>query len=283
MGKPRVVIIGPGRMGQGLALALKRRGYAVTLVGRTQKDVAPSLSLYTGDLGGAVRDAELILIATPDDAIRGVAVQLAETGAIGRDTVVLHLSGLLDRTALEPLDASGAALGSFHPLQTVVDANTTAERLKGAYAGVEGDDRAVVVAERLANTLRMTSLRLASAAKPAYHAGATFVANYTAALLGVGERLAVRAGVAPELAAQIYLPLLTGAVANLSTLGPTEALTGAVRRGDTETINTHMLALEPDERQLYKDLGFAALKLARAGGLDEKTAKRVETALSKKR
>ena len=53
--------------------------------------------------------------------------------------------------------------------------------------GIEGDDRALVAAERLANTLRMIPVRIPASAKPAYHAGAAFVANYTVALVGVEE------------------------------------------------------------------------------------------------
>ena len=113
---------------------------------------------------------------------------------------------------------------------------TAAERLKGAYVGIEGDDRALVAAERLANTLRMIPVRIPAAAKPAYHAGAAFVANYTVALVGVAERLARGAGVPADIAARIYLPLLGGAVANLNALGPAASLTGAVRRGDEQTI-----------------------------------------------
>ncbi len=77
---------------------------------------------------------------------------------------------------------------------------TAAERLKGAYVGIEGDDRALVAAERLANTLRMIPVRIPAAAKPAYHAGAAFVANYTVALVGVAERLARAAGVPADIA-----------------------------------------------------------------------------------
>jgi predicted short-subunit dehydrogenase-like oxidoreductase (DUF2520 family) len=269
-------------MGQGLGLALKRRGYAVTLIGRTPKDVAPSLSLHTGDWAPVAREAALVLIATPDDQIELVAAELARLGAVGREQVVLHLSGLLDKSALAPLAGSGAALGSFHPLQTVVDATSAAERLKGAYAGVEGDEAAIVAAERLANTLRMTPLRIESSAQPSYHAGAAIVSNYVTVLLGMGERLAVRAGVAPELAAKIYLPLLQGAVTNLTTLGPAAALTGPIRRGDSHTLVSHLEALEPAERRMYRELGLVALGMARESGLDAGAAKAVEAVLTEK-
>ena len=279
MSQPRVTIIGAGRMGQGLGLALKRRGYKILMVARTPRDVTPPLMLHQGSRAEATAGAELVLIATPDDAIGLVAAELAAEGAISRDQVVLHLSGLLDRNALLPLEESGAACGSFHPLQSVADAGTAAERLKGAYVGIEGDDRALVAAERLANTLRMIPVRIPAAAKPAYHAGAAFVANYTVALVGVAERIARAAGVPADIAARIYLPLLGGAVANLNALGPAASLTGAVRRGDEQTIRAHLKALSAEDRTLYRTVSRAAITLAREAGLSESAAKRVEEVL----
>lgn len=281
MSQPRVTIIGAGRMGQGLGLALKRRGYKVALVARTPRDITPPLMLHQGSRAEATAGAELVLIATPDDAIGSVAAELAAEGAITRDQVVLHLSGLLDRNALLPLEETGAGCGSFHPLQSVAEPGTAAERLKGAYVGIEGDDRALVAAERLANTLRMIPVRIPAAAKPAYHAGAAFVANYTVALVGVAERLARAAGVPPDIAARIYLPLLGGAVANLNALGPAASLTGAVRRGDEQTIRAHLKALNAEDRTLYRTVSRAAITLAREAGLSEGAAQRVDEVLDK--
>jgi predicted short-subunit dehydrogenase-like oxidoreductase (DUF2520 family) len=280
--QPRVTIVGAGRMGQGLGLALKRRGYKVVLLNRTPREVVPPLVLHQGSWSEATADSELILIATPDDAIRQVASDLSAQRAVGRDQVVLHLSGLLDRTALQPLESTGAGCGSFPPPPSLADAATAAERLKGAYAGVEGDERALVAAERLANTLRMVPVRIPATAKPAYHAAAAFVANYTVALVGVAERIARSAGVADEIANRLYLPLLGGAVANLTALGPAASLTGAVRRGDVQTIEAHLGALTAQDRQLYRTLGRAAVALAREAGLDEEEATRVDSALREK-
>jgi predicted short-subunit dehydrogenase-like oxidoreductase (DUF2520 family) len=218
LSQPRITIIGAGRMGQGLGLALKRRGYKVVLVNRSPREVIPPLILHQGSLAEASAGAELVVIATPDDAITEVARQLAA-------------------------------------------------------------ERAVSAAERLANTLRMLPVRIPAEAKPAYHAGAAFVANYTVALVGVAERLARSAGVAPDIAARLYLPLLGGAVANLTSLGPAAALTGAVRRGDVQTIQSHLEALGPEDRELYRTVGRAAVLLAREAGLNDRAAEKVDAVL----
>jgi predicted short-subunit dehydrogenase-like oxidoreductase (DUF2520 family) len=260
-----VVIIGAGRMGAGLTGALEAAGLPARLLGRSWRQ-------------GDIRAAELVLIATPDEAISTVAADLAREQAIVANQVVLHTSGLLDRLALHPLSPTGAALGSFHPLQSIADPTTARERLAEAYAGLEGDERALQAGERLAATLGMRPVRLAPGAKAAYHAGAVFASNYAVVIAAVAEDLARRAGIAPAQAEALYLPLMRGTVANLEA-GPAEALTGPIRRGDEATVRAHLQALDPERRRLYCLLGLEALKLARAGGLAEDAAEAVERAL----
>jgi predicted short-subunit dehydrogenase-like oxidoreductase (DUF2520 family) len=261
-----VAIIGAGRMGRGLAQALGRAGAEVALLGRSRRREE-------------TRNAGLVLIATPDDSIGAVAAELARDGAIGATQVVLHLSGLLDRFALHALADTGAGLGSFHPLQSIADPLTAHDRLAGAFAGLEGDERAVEAGERLAVTLGMRAVRLAPGGKPAYHAGAVFISNYAVVLAAVAEGLARAAGVPAAEAGAVYLPLLQGTVANLS-LGAAAALTGPVRRGDEATVRRHLAALGPRERDLYRMLGLEALRLAREAGLAEGPAAAVERALT---
>jgi predicted short-subunit dehydrogenase-like oxidoreductase (DUF2520 family) len=280
MGKPRLVIIGPGRMGQGLGLALKRRGYSVSLVARTPRELLSGLTLHIGPWPDVVSGAEVVLIATPDDAIEAVARRLADDNAVTHEQVVLHLAGALDRSALAPLNATGAGLGSFHPLQSVADPATAGDRLRGAFAGVEGDDRAIVAAERLAQTLRMTPVRIPGDAKAAYHAAATFAGNYLAALVGIAERIAREGGVPEEMAERMYLPLLTGAASNIGQLGVRGSLTGPVRRADVRTIAAHLGALSAADQSLYRALALETVRLSREAGMEETPAKLVEAYLT---
>ncbi len=279
MAQPSVTIVGAGRMGQGLALALVEAGHRITLVSRSSHPVIPPLRLYGGPRETAFQDASVVVLAVPDGVITSLAAELAAEGGIAPHHVVLHLSGLRDREALGPLAASGAALGSLHPLQTVSDPGTAAARFAGAYAGVEGDDRALLAAEGLAASLGMVPVRISAGAKPAYHAGAAFAANYTTALVAVAERLALAAGITPDVARRLYLPLIRGAAANLEA-GPAAALTGPVRRGDVETVEAHLAALGPEDRKLYLLLAREALRLAREAGLSPEAADRMARVLS---
>ena len=267
----------------GLGLALAGAGYAVELHGRTRKAVPGPLALTVGpgDVPPPwIARPAVVILAVRDDAIRPLAGALAAAGAIDSRQVVLHLSGVHGQEALGPLVGSRAALGSLHPLQTISDPERAAERLKGSWAAVEGMPRAVETAEQLAQDVGLRPFRIASQAKPMYHAGAVFASNYFVVVEAVAQRLLRHAGLTDAEAWQALRPLVEGTLDNLGRLGPLGALTGPVARGDEATVRHHVEALTQDDAALYRILGRAALELAQKRGMDEGTAARVAAALA---
>jgi predicted short-subunit dehydrogenase-like oxidoreductase (DUF2520 family) len=70
-------------------------------------------------------------------------------------------------------------------------------------------------------------------------------------------------------ARQIVAPLCAGAASNATRLGPVEALTGPVARGEIDVVRGHLRALDAadaDLARLYRMLAAATLPLARAQG-----------------
>ena len=267
----------------GLGLALAGAGYTVRIHGRTKKAVPRPLTLSVGpgdEPPPWIAQLAVIILAVPDDAIRPLAGVLADAGTIGSQQVVLHLSGVHGQEALGPLVGSRAALGSLHPLQTISDPESAAERLKGAWAAVEGMPRAVEAAERLAQDVGLRPFRIASQAKAMYHAGAVFASNYFVVVEAVAQRLLRHAGLTDAEAWQALRPLVEGTLENLARLGPLGALTGPVARGDEATVRRHVEALTQDDAALYRVLGRAALELAQKRGMDEGLAARIAGALA---
>ena len=279
-----VGIIGPGRAGVGLALALARAGYLVRLYGRRKRVIPDPLELTVGAADAAptpawLAQAGVVILAVRDDAIRPLAEALAR-GGVRPEHVVLHLSGAQGQEALGPLVPSRAALGSLHPLQTISDPERAPERLKGAWAAVEGMPRALDAAERIARALGMRPFRLTGRAKAIYHAGAVFASNYFVVVEAVAQRLLRHAGLSDAEAWQALRPLVEGTLANLLHQEPSDALTGPVVRGDDVTIRRHLESLTKDDALLYRALGRAALELAEKRGMDGATAARVADALA---
>ncbi len=280
---PMVGIIGPGRAGVGLGLALARAGYVVRLHGRHNTSVPAPLTLSVGpgdEPPPWVAEPPVVILAVRDDAIRPLADMLARAGVIRATQVVLHLSGAQGQEALGPLVGSRAALGSLHPLQTLSEPARAPERLRGAWAAVEGMARAVQAAEGLAQDLGMRTFHLASQAKAIYHAGAVFASNYFVVVEAVAQRLLRHAGLSDTEAWQALRPLVEGTFESLTRQEPAAALTGPVARGDDTTVRRNLEALTSDDAALYRALGRAALELAQKRGMDAVTAERVAAALA---
>ena len=281
--RPVVGLIGPGRAGIGLALALTQAGYTVRLHGRKKKKVPSPLTLTVGDGDSPpdwVASAGVVILAVRDDGIRPLAEALAAARAITADHVVLHLSGVQGQEALGALVSSRAALGSIHPLQTIVEPERAPARLKGSWAAVEGMPRAVEAAERLAQDIGMRPFRIATKAKAIYHAGAVFASNYLVVVEALAQRLLRHAGLTDADAWAALRPLVEGTLENLGRIEPKDALTGPIARCDTATIVRHIESLTFDDGRLYRELGRAALELAQKSGMDEASAERVAEALA---
>jgi predicted short-subunit dehydrogenase-like oxidoreductase (DUF2520 family) len=255
-------LVGPGRAGTAVALALAGRGWRpVAVAGRavdapSTNVVAARLGARAVDVGDVGRDADLVVVATPDSAIAGAAAALAPWLRSG--ALVIHLSGAATLHELDGvlLVRPDVEVGSLHPLQSLPSGDTGAGRLAGAWCATDGSARV----ERLALTLGMRPFRVEATDRVRYHAAACVASNHLVALLGQVERLARNAGVPLE----AFLPLVRGTVENVSELGPAAALTGPVARGDDDTIARHVDALPADEREAYRALVREARRLVGA-------------------
>ncbi|MGQ0804433.1 MAG: Rossmann-like and DUF2520 domain-containing protein [Actinomycetota bacterium] len=256
----RLAIVGPGRAGTALSLALVGRGWTVsTVAGRSPHSASTRRAAAAFDapavpVADAGCDADLVIVATPDDAIAEAAASLARSLRAG--ALVLHLSGA--RTLHEfdglLLARPDVAVGSLHPLQSLPSGEVGRARLPGSWCAVDGPDRV----EHLALTLGMHPFRVDAADRVRYHATACVASNHLVALLGQVERLAADAGVPFE----ALLPLVRATVENVDDLGPAGALTGPIARGDAATVAAHLDALPAEERAAYRALAEAALRLA---------------------
>ena len=234
-----VRIIGPGRAGRSLSIALGRRGWDVVgLLGRDD------------DQSDAARGVDVLVVATPDDVVAEVAAAVHPDPA----TVVVHLSGSLGLDVLDPHPRRGA----LHPLVPLPNAHDGARRLIGGVTfAVAGDP----VARQMAESLGGRAVVVDDADRAAYHAAACIAANHVVALLGQVERVAATAG----LPLDAFLDLTRAAVDDVARLGPAAALTGPAARGDWSTLARHSDALAPEERPGYHAGVALAVKLATAG------------------
>src|SRR5579872_6462945 len=100
-----VAIIGAGRLGRALGRLLRERNWEIgSVVARGEPSARRAVRFIgagkpRGALSRTVLASHLILITTPDAALRSVAGELARIGAEElQGKVVLHTSGALDST-----------------------------------------------------------------------------------------------------------------------------------------------------------------------------------------
>ena len=130
--KPTVAIIGAGRLGQALAIALQSSGYPLLALVARRRQKAEKAAALVGKGSGKAKalalaanqlaelpETDLILIATPDDVIRATAETLSTLWRSERRSTVLHTSGALSSEVLAPLAAQGFQTGSIHPLVSI--------------------------------------------------------------------------------------------------------------------------------------------------------------------
>lgn len=241
---PTVRIVGVGRAGGALALALGAAGVDVDPVPRPVDDAGRER------VRAAAHGVDVVLLCVPDGSVAEVAAQVRPGPA-----VVAHGAGSLGLDALAP----HAARASVHPVVSLPSPEVGARRLRGAWFAVDGsDDRSLGAVEGLVGRLGGRSVRVRDAERATHHAAAVVASNHLVALLGQVERLARSIGVPPA----AYLELARGAVDNVAELGAAAALTGPVARGDWGTVRRHLAALPAEERDAYLALAAAAAVLA---------------------
>lgn len=274
----RVGIIGIGRAGSVLACMLAEKGYRIQAVPRRP---AGGTILIGGRTFPAVTLAEaasqndVLLIAVPDKVIGDVVralVPLDKAGLRG----VLHLSGSVSAEILAPLKSQGLFAGALHPLQSLADIPQAQANLPGSTLMLEGDPEWIEWVRELAACLEC---RLAIAPphmdRALYHAGASIASNFLVTLAAMGIRCFTEAGLSEEDARAALVSLMQGTLGNLAAVSPASALTGPIVRGDTDTVRSHLEALNarlPELLPAYSVLAERTASMAReAGGMPEST------------
>src|SRR5215213_3190122 len=221
----RVGIVGRGRVGAALARALRDAGVDVEgPAGRGERPLR----------------CDAIVLCVPDAEIAAAAETVTAAAPL-----VGHTSGA---TPLSALAHAGVPAFGLHPLQSFAHAGVSFE---GAGAAVAGSTpEALAFATALAERLGMTPFEIDDEGRAAYHAAASVASNFLVTLQAAAETIAAGAGLERAEARSLLAPLVRQTVENIAELGPEEALTGPVARGDDTTVAAQRAAVEEVAPQL---------------------------------
>jgi predicted short-subunit dehydrogenase-like oxidoreductase (DUF2520 family) len=269
----RVGIIGPGRVGAALGVALARAGHDVVAVAavsdasvRRAQDRFPSARIT--EPAGVAAASDLVLLTVPDDALPGLVSGLAATGAPLEGRLLAHTSGRYGTGVLDPAARAGALPLALHPVMTFTGRSDDLDRLRGGISfGITAPGPLRPVAEALVIEMGGEPVFIEEASRDLYHAAIASAANHLVTLVTESCDLLKAAGAAEP--ARMLSPLLFAALDNALRLGDA-GLTGPVARGDAGTVAGHVEALRaaaPEAMAVYVALARLTADRALAAGL----------------
>jgi predicted short-subunit dehydrogenase-like oxidoreductase (DUF2520 family) len=281
--KPKIGIVGAGRVGTGLALCFSRAGYKVVAVASRSAASARRFSRRVRRSRACaspqeVADAaDLVFLTVPDDAIEAVASSIRWRAG----SACVHCSGAGDLDLLAVPAAAGAPVGGFHPLRMFGEPGKSYD-LRGCAIAIAGAEPLARELARLARAVGGRPLHLPEGARALYHIGANFSGAFIVALIAETVALWTKLGIREKDALAALLPLLHGSADNVAKLGLAGALGSVVARGDVGTIRKHLDALAkdaPESLDLYRLLSLRTVPLALAKGTLKPEAAKAISAL----
>ena len=155
--RPRIAIVGAGKLGAALAISLRGAGYSISEVvsrdregsRRKAKALARRVGTGTATFQTSALRAELVWFCVPDGEIERCARLLAARDWEGK--IAVHSSGAMTSDELRVLRNRGARVASVHPMMTFVEEVTPA--LKGVGFAIEGDREAVQTISKIVRRL----------------------------------------------------------------------------------------------------------------------------------
>ncbi len=262
-----VSVVGLGRVGTALAVALKEKGYIVqSLVDKDVQALERAQLLLGGGVSASpsldeVVLAETFLITVKDDTISQVAPILRSRFP---QSLLVHTSGLHPSHIL----GNGPRL-AMHPLQSFASVKEALENLPASLFSLEGDTRGLEWGRKVVESFGGQFMELEASQKPLYHLAACIASNYLITLLHEALGAMTAAGMDREKVLRGLVALMRSTLRNAENLGVPQALTGPMVRGDVGTIKGHLQALVGHEslKEFYTFLGRKTLEMIREGGL----------------
>ncbi len=194
-------VVGPGRVGTALAVALSRAGHRVTGAAAVSAESRRRIDRYLPgtpvlEPAEVIGAADLVLLTVPDDVLGGLVSGLAATGAPVTGRLLAHASGRHGLAVLDPVTRLGALPLALHPVMTFTGRPDDVDRIAGISFGVTAPDQLRAAAEVLVLEMGGEPVFIAEEDRGLYHAALAGAANHLVTLVVQGADLLTKAGVA---------------------------------------------------------------------------------------
>jgi predicted short-subunit dehydrogenase-like oxidoreductase (DUF2520 family) len=280
-----IAVIGNGRVGRTLSVALRRLG-AEVVVGVRPGDASAGVTQDGLPVAVPVEAAaagRVVILSVQDDQLPALVTDLAAHGAFAPGQTVVHTAGVDGPGLLTPAAAAGAAIVACHPVASFTyDLDGNLARLPGTIWGVTGDTAGRRVGRQLAGMLGGHAMDVPEAGRARYHAALVLAANGAAALSAVAADLLRAGGVIDP--GGLIGKLVHDSIDSALATGQA-GLSGPWVRGDGRTVALHLEALERRHKVQNVYAALARLvgdRAAASGRLGPETRRRIEAALDER-
>lgn len=251
----RITLIGSGNVGTHMGAAFKNAGHQIVQVYSPNLQHAALLAYHIkaqaiDDLQQIDNNTDTFIISVKDDAIEGIAQQLALHGKL-----ILHTSGSTDINVL--LKYTNNA-GVFYPLQTF--SRTKELNFWNVPLCLEAADEDIFkTIQQLAQTVSNNVYAVNSAQRRILHLAAVFACNFPNYLYNIAQGLLAD----NQLDFDMLKPLITETADKVQQQLPAAVQTGPAVRNDETTMNRHleMLQNQPMLQQIYELLSQGIIKM----------------------
>ncbi|MEZ4938430.1 MAG: DUF2520 domain-containing protein [Crocinitomicaceae bacterium] len=243
-----VCIIGTGNMAENLIRAFKTAGISVEgLYGRNQEKRNSLCLIYQLNPIENFKDIpkeSLVVLAVSDQAIQEVSANL------NKNLKVVHTSGSVAIDAIKVEQR-----GVFYPLQTMTS-NRKIDFFQVPVL-IEAQHQDFLLELKMLG-IRMTDKvrEVSSEQRKKIHLAAVILNNFMTELVKLSGDYMQKIGEDNSL----LTPLLKETVGKIEEIGADNALTGPAKRGDINTITSHLEMLEGDLKEVYQLMSNIILK-----------------------
>ena len=237
-----VVLIGHGNVGSHLAkVFMDTEGIKLCQLFSTRKLESdhPLEAIRTNNLADITNDADLYILAVPDDSISHISEVLQL-----KNKLVVHTSG---SASMQLLDSKNRR-GVFYPLQTFSTGTPiNFSKVPICVEAEQADDLKLL--KKLGNLVADNVSHISSQERSDIHVAAVFVNNFVNELYHISEDIMKQ----HNLDFDLLKPLIKETAHKIQSLPPAAAQTGPAKRNDKKTIERHLGQLsDMSQKKIYK-------------------------------
>lgn len=225
-GRLGIGIIGAGRVGPVLGVALAGAGHAIVGISAVSDDsrdragaMLPGVPIL--EIPELIERSELVILAVPGSELAALVAGLAATGAWQPGQLVLHTAAEYGVGVLAPASAAGAIPLALHPAMVFTGTSLDLVRLRESWVAVTAPTPVLPIGQALVVEMGAEPVIIAEADRAIYAEAVETATSFSAAI--VGQAVGLLAGLGIEVPGAVIAPLVRSSVENaLASVGQTD-------------------------------------------------------------